>query len=410
VVTLEAIRKADEALEGHIHRTPLEYSRTFSDLSGGDVYLKVENLQKTGSFKIRGALNKLLCLPEEVRTRGVIAASAGNHAQGVAYASRLLGVRATIVMPETAPISKMLATRGYGAEVILHGKDFDAAHRRALEIQGERDLTFIHAFDDPDVIAGQGTLGLEIHRSLPEVDQVVVPIGGGGLISGIAVALKTLSPSVRIVGVEAEGMAAMKASLEKGKIVPLPSGSTIAEGIAIKAPGELPFRLVREYVDKVVTVEEEEISSAILHLLERAKLLVEGAGAVSLAACLSRKVSCPGRKTVVLLSGGNIDTNLISWIIERGLIREGRYLDIHVVISDRFGALRDLLTVVAQHRANVISIRHDRVSPEVPIGHARVELLLETWGRDHSREILEGLRREGYPLSVSQGCLPEEGK
>ncbi|MBI4344002.1 MAG: threonine ammonia-lyase [Euryarchaeota archaeon] len=399
-VTLEDIKRANRVVEGAIHRTRLEYSKTFSAICGGEIYLKTENLQRTGSFKIRGALNKIASIPAEEREKGVIAASMGNHAQGVAHASQIAGIKCTIVMPETASITKVVATRGYGAEVILHGREYDEAYGRALEMQLERGYTYIHAFDDPHIIAGQGTIGLEILEKLPEVDQVVVPVGGGGLISGIAVALKETNPGIKVYGVEAENMPAMKASLERGTIVSLAMGSTIADGIAIKSPGRLTFDLTRKYVDGVVTVTEEEIAGTILLLLERAKLVVEGAGAVALAACLHGKVDCKGKRTVAVLSGGNIDTNMVSLIIERGLVKEGRYLNFSTIIKDQVGELKGLLALIVEEKANVITIRHNRIKLDVPIGYARVELLLETWGKEHSERILRAMRERGFQVAL----------
>ncbi|SDF00801.1 threonine ammonia-lyase [Sporolituus thermophilus] len=398
-VTLNDVKQAQEALAGLVHRTPLDYSHTFSAMAGCDVYLKLENLQKTGSFKIRGAYNKIHSLTEAEKRRGVIAASAGNHAQGVAFAARLAGIRATIVMPEVAPLAKIMATRGYGAEVLLAGAVYDEAFQKAKQVQAEKGQTFIHAFNDPAVIAGQGTVGLEILRDLDDVSAIVAPIGGGGLIAGIAAAVKELAPHVKIYGVQAQGAPAVYMSKQAHEIKTTPDAVTMADGIAVKVPGDLTFAIIDKYVDDVVVVDDEATAGAILMLLERAKLMVEGAGAVSLAAVLHGKIPAKG-KLACILSGGNIDVNFISRIIERGLVKAGRRVKMTTLVLDRPGELQRLLAVIAKSRANVIHVYHDRVARNVPLGQAVVELSLETRDALHTDEILANLRREGYTVSL----------
>src|SRR3989449_4410134 len=318
-VTIADIWEAHKLLKPRLHHTPLEPSRTLQDLTGADIYLKAENMQRSGSFKVRGASYKISRLSKEEYSRGVIAASAGNHAQGVAIAAAQYKIPCTIVMPETAPLIKVMATQGYGANVVLHGFNYDDAYQRCLELQEETGASFIHAFDDPDVIAGQGTLGLEMLSDLPDADAIVVPIGGGGLIAGIAIAARALRPNIKIIGVQAEGAAGCRASLDAGEISTLPSIATIADGIAVKRPGTLTFPIIQNLVDDVVMVNDEAIIGAVLLLMERSKLLVEGAGAAGVAAMLSGVVKLQGKKILVPLTGGNIDINLVGRFIEHGL-------------------------------------------------------------------------------------------
>lgn len=368
-------------------------------MAGCDVYLKLENLQKTGSFKIRGAYNKIRLLTPSERTHGVIAASAGNHAQGVAYAARMGGVKATIVMPEIAPLAKITATRGYDAEVVLSGAGYDEAYLKAQEIQHQAGQTFVHAFNDQAVIAGQGTIGLEILEALEDVTAIVVPIGGGGLIAGVAMAVKETAPHVKIYGVQAEGAPAMYMSKREHVIKTTPDAATIADGIAVKVPGDLTFSIIDQYVDDVVVVNDEAIANTILMVLERAKLMVEGAGAVSLAAVLNGKIPAAGR-VVSIISGGNIDVNFISRIIERGLVKAGRRIKITTLIADRPGTLQNLLAVLTRLKANVINVYHDRVERNVPIGQAVVEISLETRDALHTEEIMASLRQQGYIAKI----------
>ena len=398
-VNLAAVERALVTLQGVIHATPLDRSRTFSALTGCDLYLKLENLQKTGSFKIRGAYNKIQSLTAAERARGVIAASAGNHAQGVASAAHTAGIKSTIVMPEGAPLAKIIATRSYGAEVILHGSVYDDAYTKAKQVQEDSGQVFIHAFNDNAVIAGQGTVGLEILRELNDVTSIVVPIGGGGLIAGIAVAVKELAPHVKIYGVQAQGAAAMYLSKQAHALKTIPDAVTMADGIAVKIPGDLTFAIIDKYVDDVVVIDDEATASTILMLLERAKLMVEGAGAVSLAAILHGKIPTTG-KVVSVISGGNIDVNIISRIIERGLVKAGRRVKISTMVDDRPGALQRLLAAIAVVKANVIHVYHDRVEHDVPIGKAVVEVGLETRDALHTEELLASLSKEGYKVQV----------
>jgi len=394
-ITLADIQQAHRAMYDVVHHTPLDKSTTFSSLAGYDVYLKLENMQKTGSFKIRGAYNKIHSLTPEEKIKGVIAASAGNHAQGVAYAARMAGIKATIVMPEVAPLAKIMATRGYGAEVVLSGMVYDDAFQKAQELEQEQGQTFIHAFNDYQVIAGQGTIGLEILEELHDVSAIVVPVGGGGLIAGIALAVKQLAPHVKIYGVQAQGAPAMYMSKQAHTRKTTPDAVTFADGIAVRVPGDLTFEIIDRYVDDIVVVDEEAIASTILMLLERSKLMVEGAGAVGLAAILNHKIQGSG-KVVNIISGGNVDVNFIARIIERGLVKAGRRIKISTFITDRPGVLGQLLTVIANTRANVIHVSHNRVEQNVPIGQAVVEISLETRDVLHTEQILTNLRQNGY--------------
>lgn len=399
-VVLNDVERARDALQGIVHRTPLDLSRTFSELSHNEIHLKMENLQKTGSFKIRGAYNKIHNLSADEKSRGVIAASAGNHAQGVAYAAARAGLRATIVMPETAPLSKIMATQSYGADIVLAGQVYDEAFQRARELQQEQGATFIHAFDDEKVIAGQGTIGLEILQDLPDVSTIVVPIGGGGLIAGIAVAVKALAPHVRIIGVQASGAKAMYLSKKAEHLVVTKDAATVADGIAVKVPGTLTYEIIQTCVDEIVVVEDEEIAGTILMLLERSKVIAEGAGAVSLAAISSGKIPGRDRKIAAVISGGNIDVNVISQIIERGLVKAGRRIRMSMSVIDRPGTLRKLLTIIANLRVNVISVYHDRTAVNVPLGKAEVVLSLETRDRKHTEDLLGVLNEEGYAVKI----------
>lgn len=395
-LTLDMVKVARQRIAGVAHMTPLDYSHTFSSLTGNNVFLKLENTQKTGSFKIRGACNKVMSLQDDERARGVIAASAGNHAQGVAYAAARAGLECTIVMPQGAPVSKIMATQGYGAQVILSGVDYDEAYNRALELQAGSGATFIHGFDDVEIMAGQGTIALELFEQLPDLEAVLVPVGGGGLIAGISLAIKNLKPAVKVIGVQAMGAAAMYRSYRESSLIESSNTSTFADGIAIRRPGGLAFDIIRRCVDDIVTVDEEEIAGAILMLLERAKLLVEGAGAVGLASLIYRKTSLMGVNAAVVLSGGNIDVNILSIIIERGLAKWGRYVRLRTTLTDRPGSLQKLLAVVAGTNANVISINHDRIRPGIPLKQAEVQLELETKNQEHIHEIMVTLKRRGY--------------
>ena len=395
-ITLADIYAARECLKGVIHRTDLVPNTTLSEMTGSDIYLKLENLQKTGSFKIRGAFNKICNLSSTEKQAGVIASSAGNHAQGVALAASTYGIMSTIVMPTCAPLAKITATKSYGAEVILHGSVYDDAYTKAMEIQRQTGATFIHPFDDPYVIAGQGTIALEILDELPNVDAILVPIGGGGIVAGIAMAAKAIKPSVKIIGVEPTNAASMKESSLAGKIITLSSASTIADGIAVKTPGELTYDIVREYVDEFVTVEEDEIANAILVLMERCKLIAEGAGAAPVAALLNGKIDLPGKKLAAVISGGNIDVNMLSRIVDKGLAKAGRKTELTTIIPDKPGQLQGLLKSIADLSANVVEVHHNRIGNEVELGAARVDLVLETQDGEHLTTIIDELIKKGY--------------
>ncbi len=365
-----------------------------------DFYIKPENLQVTGSFKLRGAYYAMFKMEPEARERGILAVSAGNHAQGVALAAQQMGVPAVIVMPRSAPLSKIKSTGAYGAEVILQGDSYDEAYAYARELEQSRELTFLHPFNDPDVIAGQGTVGLEILEAMPDVQAVVVPVGGGGLAAGVASAIKQINPACRVYGVQAENSASMFASLQKGRRISLDSSVTIADGIAVRSPGELTFDLCRRCLDGVFTVSDEEISGAILTMLENLKLVAEGAGAASVAALLFGRLSLPGQKTVAIVSGGNIDVNLLARIIDLGLKRTGRKMAFYTEISDKPGMLGKLLGCIARTGANLVSVHHDRVVHHVRIGHCVVEIILETSGETHMEHIQKTLREEGYAIQM----------
>jgi threonine dehydratase len=393
------IELAQSRIRSAIRRTPMVYSDTFSRISGKEIYLKLENLQKAGSFKIRGAYYKVSRLSPSVREKGVVAASAGNHGQGVAFASSLLGIRSTIVMPEGASLAKQVATRSYGGEVILFGHDTDEAlgHARRL---AERGMTFIHPFDDEQVIAGQGTIGLEILEEVPGVEAIIVPVGGGGLISGISAIVKKRKPKVKIMGVQSAHAPSAYLSLKKKKIVEVKVHPTLADGIAIRRVGETTFPIIQNKVDGILTVQEDEIASAILLLMERKRVVAEGAGAAPLAALLSRKWKIGPKKVVLVISGGNIDVHLLDRIIEKGLAQTGRVIRFGVLLRDVPGALATLCNLVAQYHANILHIIHERAAKDIPIGFSKVILVLETRGPDHIQEIKKGLREKGFSLEM----------
>jgi len=367
-----------------------------SAVTGQQVYLKLENLQMTGSFKERGALNRIAMLTQEQASRGVIAASAGNHAQGVAYHASKRGMRALIVMPLTTPLVKVTATREFGAEVLLYGANYDEAFAEALRLCDQEGLTFIHPFDDRLVMAGQGTIGLELLEQVPELEAVVVPIGGGGLISGVACAIKESRPEVRIVGVQTERLPSMVMAVEAHQPVTVAPAITIADGIAVRRAGNLTLPLVEQYVDEIVTVDEDEIASAILMLLEREKTLAEGAGAAALAALLHHRTSLQGAHTAVLVCGGNIDVTLLSRIIERGMVQDGRLIRLRIHLLDKPGALHDLTRLIAEHRANIVDTLHNRAYYGVNLGDTAIDITMETRGRDQVTELLNALTAAGY--------------
>jgi threonine dehydratase len=396
LIDIADIEAARERLRGAIYETPCAYSQTLSEITGAKCFVKLENLQMTGSFKERGAANLLLQLDARERRRGVVTASAGNHGLAVAFHAARLGLPAVIVMPEWAPLIKVTSARHYGAEVILEGADFDEAYARARELETARGLIFVHPFDDERVIAGQGTLGLELLEQRPDLDAVLVPIGGGGLAAGVAQAIKARRPEVRVIGVQADALPAMLHSLEQDQRVTLPPAPTIADGIAVRRVGELTLELVRKHVDEVVTVSEEELANAILLLLEIEKTVVEGAGAAPLAALVNRALGLAGRRVVLALSGGNIDVTMLSRIIERGLVKDGRLVRLGVLLRDRPGALARLSTLIAEERANILHIEHNRAFSQAPIGDTEVQLTLETSGRAQIERLLTRLEAAGY--------------
>jgi threonine dehydratase len=398
-IALADVVAARERLRDAIYYSPCPHSIMLSALTGQQVYLKMENLQMTGSFKERGALNRIATLTAEQAARGVIAASAGNHAQGVAYHATKRGIRAVIVMPLTTPLVKVTATRDFGAEVVLHGASYDEAHVEALRLCAEQELTFIHPFDDAAVMAGQGTIGLELLEQVPELEAVVVPIGGGGLIGGIACAIKETQPEIRVVGVQTAKLPSMMAAVQAGRPVTIDPATTIADGIAVRRAGELTLPVVERYVDEIVTVDEDEIASAILMLLEREKTLAEGAGAAALAALIQHRTSLKGAHTAVLVCGGNIDVTLLSRIIERGMVQDGRLIRLRIVLLDKPGALHDLTRLIASHRANIVDTLHNRAYYGVNLGDTAIDITMETRGREQVAELLEALTAEGYEYS-----------
>jgi threonine dehydratase len=405
MVTLSHIQSALARVRDSIYVSPCTRSETFSELTGNSIYLKLENRQRTGAYKERGALNKLLSLSAEERSQGVIAASAGNHAQAVAYHASNLGIRARIVMPLPTPLIKVSATRGYGGDVVLHGSNYDEAYQEALRLSEQDHLTFVHAFDDDAVIAGQGTLGLELLQQHPDLEAVVVPIGGGGLIGGLGCALKETNPRIHVIGVQPARIPSMKVALSEGKAVTLPSAVTIADGIAVRRAGERTLPLIQKYVDDIVTVEEEEIANAVLLLLEREKTLAEGAGAAALAALVNRRVTAvrdwvtrekPGKKVIAVVSGGNIDVTLLARIIERGLVKDGRLVRLRVHLPDYPGALHRLTGILAKHRANIVETSYDRAYHNVNLGDTAIDITMETRGPDHIAELISALGANGY--------------
>jgi threonine dehydratase len=402
MLTLGAIREAAERIHGSVVVTPFVRSEKFSQLTGNSVFLKLENLQMTGAFKERGALNKILLLTEEERRKGVIAASAGNHAQAVAYHATKRGIKAQICMPLTTPLVKVSATRGYGAEVILAGANYDEACEEALRRSKQYGLTFIHPFDDEAVIAGQGTLGIEMLEQHTDLDALVIPVGGGGLIAGVACAVKEINPKIQVIGVQSSKLASMKAALEKNELVTLPANKTIADGIAVRCAGVHTFPLVRKYVDEIVTVDEEEIASAILQLLEKEKTLAEGAGAAATAAVLNKKAPNHGKKLGVLVSAGNIDVSLLSLIIRRGLVKDGRLVRLRVHLPDHPGALQRLAAVIAEQKANIVETMYDRAYYGVVLGDTVIDITMETRGPEHVADLTTALESAGYPFERVQ--------
>lgn len=399
-VSFGDVEAARNAVRDYIYQTPCAHSATLSTLCGNKVYLKLENLQMTGSYKERGSLNCILQLSEADRRAGVIASSAGNHAQGVAYHASRLGVDATIVMPLYTPLNKVTSTQRYGARVILHGESYDDAYDEACRIAEKEGRAFIHPFNDPAVIAGQGTVGLELLEQNPYLDAVVVPIGGGGLIAGMAVAIKETNPRIKVFGVEAAAMPGMRESLAAGRVVEVPARRTMADGIAVRRVGENTFKLIERYVDDIVTVEEEEIASAVLTLLEVEKTMVEGAGASPLAALVNGRLPLSGKKVALVCTGGNIDVTVLSRIIERGLVKDGRMGRFVVTCSDSPGMLAVLTGIVADQQGNVIEITHNRAFASTMLGQTQVSLTLETKGPEHIKEIVAAIAAAGLEVRV----------
>ena len=398
LLDVAAVEAARARLRDAIYQTPCPYSQTLSELTGARCYVKLENLQMTGSFKERGAANLLLQLDATERRRGVVAASAGNHGLAVAFHAARLGVPAAIVMPTYAPLIKVTSARRYGAEVVLHGANFDEAYERARAMSDERGAVFVHPFDDPRVVAGQGTLGLELLEQVDGLDAVLVPVGGGGLIAGVALAIKAHRPSVRVIGVQAAAVPAMQRSLQARERVRVPAGATIADGIAVHQCGEVTFALVARLIDEMVTVDEEELANAVQLLLEIEKTVVEGAGAAPLAALLNRPLGLDNRRVALVLSGGNIDVTMLARIIERGLVKDGRMVRLGVVLRDRPGALARLTALIAEERVNILQIEHDRAFSRQAIGGTEVALTLETSGRKQIDALKQRLEAGGYSV------------
>jgi threonine dehydratase len=399
-VSLDDILRARDAIQSTVRNTPVKRSGSLSARTGGDVWLKLENFQRTGSFKVRGATWKIRNLTDDERKAGVVAASAGNHAQGVAYAATAAGVASHVFMPQDATLAKVAATKSYGATVHLHGRDYQDAYEAAVAFQQEKGLAFVHAYDDPFIMAGQGTLGVEVHEAIEDLDTVLVPIGGGGLIAGVATALKALRPNIRVVGVQAEGASSVAPSLQKGRVVPLDEVQTMADGIACRTLGSQTFAVIQRHVDEVVTVSEAEIAEAILFLLERAKTTAEGAGAVSLAAVIGGHVDVEGEKACCVVSGGNIDMNLLGRIIQQGLVKADRIMAFETTVPDRPGAIVALLDLLARNRANVLDVDHDRYRLGVPLHRVAVDIHLETRGADHATQLIAAMRGAGYDVRV----------
>ncbi|HEX7158873.1 MAG TPA: threonine ammonia-lyase [Edaphobacter sp.] len=398
-LTLTDILAARERLRGSIYCSPCAHSQVLSAITGQQIYLKLENLQMTGSFKERGALNRIALLTPEQAARGVVAASAGNHAQGVAYHATKRGIRALIVMPLATPLVKVTATRGFGAEVVLHGANYDEAYEEARRICAEQEMTFIHPFDDAAVMAGQGTIGLELLEQVPGLEAVAVSIGGGGLIGGVACAIKESRPEIKIIGVQTSRLPSMAVAMERHQPVTIEPATTIADGISVRRAGEITFPVVEKYVDEIVTVDEDEIASAILVLLEREKTLAEGAGAAGLAALLQKKTSLNGARTAVVIGGGNIDVTLLSRIIERGLVQDGRMIRLRIHLLDKPGALAELTKLIAQHRVNIVDTLYNRAYYGVNLGDTTIDITLETRGPEQVQELLEALNAGGYVYS-----------
>jgi len=395
-VSLATVQQARERFRQFIYNSPCRHSVELSQMTGQETFLKLDNVQRTGAFKERGALNKILTLSDEEKRRGVVAASAGNHAQAVAYHACARGIRTQIVMPLMTPLVKVAATKGFGAEVVLRGANYDEAYSYALESCATQGMTFLHPFDDVEVINGQGSIGLELLEQVPDLEAVVVPIGGGGLISGVASAIKESNPNVRVVGVQTERLPSMLRATEAGHPVTIPASATVADGIAVRRAGDVTLPLVERYVDEIVTVDEEEIANAILVLLEKEKTLAEGAGAVAIASLLQHKTSLGRQRTAALVCGGNIDVSLLAKIIERGLAKDGRRLRLRIHLTDRPGALHQLTKIIADLRANIVETEYDRTYYGVNLGDTAIDISMETRGPEHIQEILDALNAAEY--------------
>ncbi len=397
--TYDDILKANAAKSEKIRKTPIVYSPTFSELSKSKVYLKSEFQQKTGAFKIRGAYHKILSLTDEEKQKGVIAASAGNHAQGVAYAANAEKIKCTILMPKNASPAKVSATKGYGAKVILEGTNYDEASAKAKEIAKETGAILIHAFDDPEIIAGQGVIGLEILEEMPDVEEVYVPIGGGGLAAGVLIAIKTTHPNVKVIGVQSRSFPSMYESWKKGSITSVGGARTIADGISVKVPGQTTFSIINELIDDIVLVDDSEIIKAIFLLMERMKVVIEPAGAVGLAYLISQKPS-PGKKVVSILAGGNIDMYLLGQVVDKGLAAMGRLLKISVLLPDKPGAFKEIVDEISSANANIVEVVHDRLSSDINAGSASVTLSLETAGKEQTEKLIEAFQKKNIQFNL----------
>lgn len=410
-ISFDDVLAARQRQTPYIRHTPTEQSADLSAMSGRDVYLKLENLQRTGAFKLRGAISHLQALSPETRTRGVITASAGNHGQGVALAARLLGCPATVVLPTGAPLAKIAAIQRHGAEVVLEGLSYDAAHEHASALADERQQTYVHAFGDPAVMAGQGAVALEVFEDVPDLDALIVPVGGGGLISGIAIAARAVSPRTRIIGVQAEGSAALADSFREG-VLTTGGANTIADGIAVKSPGPGTFEIIRRHVDEVVTVSDEAIARTIVLLLERHKLLAEGAGAAALAALLEGAVSAdlapPNARVCAVVSGGNIDPLLLGKVLQHGMASAGRYLALQTWLDDRPGQLQELTQLLSAERINILHVGIHRLGPYTSLGRVGLDLIVETRDRAHADSVLELVRQHGYPVEEALDMVPPD--
>ncbi len=399
-MTIKDIEQASSRLQDAIHKTPLEYSDTFSKMTDSTLYLKFENLQKTGSFKIRGAYNKMAILAENEKPNAVVASSAGNHAQGVAFAAKQLEIPATIIMPRSAPIAKVSATEGYGAKVVLHGTVYDDAYNKAIEICNAEQGVFMHPFDDEDVIAGQGTIGLEILADLPLVDMIVVPAGGGGLLAGVACCIKSINPRIKVVGVQAQGASAIVNSFKQENVIASEFVRTIADGIAVKIPGDVTHKYINEYVDEMVTVTDDEIAETLLLLLERSKQVIEPAGAVALSAVLNGKIDVKDKRVACVLSGGNIDVSFIHRVIQKGLVKRGRQMKFSTILPDVPGSLVELSKSISELGANIVLVSHDRVNVDLSLDEAVIHIGCEVGSAEHGKKVVSGLEKKGYKITI----------